>query len=120
MRKSQELTRVTCSGIVDADDRQTDDIAHLDSLNIAVLPVSEIENIILLPPVSRAIAESEGYQGEELENKLNALKADVFATLNSAEAIDAVVTRYCQRRIDHFLKHIDLSKASNVSSITAE
>ena len=120
MRKNQELTRVTCSGIVDADDHQADDIAHLDSLGIAVLPVSEIENIILLPPVSRAIAVSNGYKGDELENKLNALKADVFATLNSAEAIDAVVTRYCRRRIDRFLKQIDLSEAPNVSNITAE
>ena len=120
MRNNQEFTRIICSGIVDADDLQTDDIAYLDSLSIAVLPVSEIENIILLPPVSRAIALSEGYTGDDLENKLNALKAAVFATLNSAKAIDAVVTRYCRRRIDRFLKHIDLSKASNVDDITPE
>ena len=120
MSKNEELTRVICSGIVDADDRQADDIAYLDDLGIAVLPVSEIENIILLPPVSRAIAEKEGYKGGELENQLNALKTDVFATLNSAEAIDAVVTRYCRRRIDRFLKNIDLSEASTVPDITEE
>ena len=98
MRNNQEFTRITCSGIVDADDLQTDEIAYLDSLSIAVLPVSEIENIIFLPPVSRVIALSEGYTGDDLENKLNALKTDVFATLNSAEAIDAVATQYCRRR----------------------
>ena len=120
MRKNQELTRVTCSGIVDADDRQADEIAQLASLGIAVLPVSEIENVILLPPVSRALAMSNGYKGNELENKLNALKAAVFAMVNSDEAIDDVVMRYCRRRIDRFLKQINLSGVSTVSDIAAE
>ena len=120
MRKNQELTRVTCSGIVDADDRQADEIAQLASLGIAVLPVSEIENVILLPPVSRALAMSNGYSDDALETKLNELKVDVLATLNSAKAIDAVVTRYCRRRIDRFLKQIDLKEATNVSNITDE
>ena len=116
MRNNEELTRVICSGIVDADDRQADDITCLDDLGIAVLPVSEIENIILLPPVSRAIAKREGHKGDELEDKLNALKTAVFETL-TAKKIDAVVMRYCRRRIDRFLKHIDLSEASTVPDI---
>ena len=117
MSENEELTRVICSGIVDADDRQADEIAQLASRGIAVLPVSEIENVILLPPVSRALAMSNGYRDDALETKLNELKVDVFATLNSAEAIDAVVMRYCRRRIDRFLKHIDLSEASTVPDI---
>ena len=116
MSENEELTRVICSGIVDADDRQADDITYLDDLGIAVLPVSEIENIILLPPVSRAIAKREGHKGDELEDKLNALKTAVFETLTAKE-IDAVVMRYCRRRIDRFLKHIDLSEASTVPDI---
>jgi hypothetical protein len=72
MRRNQELTRVTCSGIVDADDYEANDVAYLSRLGIVVLPVSEIENIILLPTVSRAIAESEGYERAELESRLNA------------------------------------------------
>lgn len=120
MRRNETLTRVTCSGIVDADDYQAEEIAHLRGLGVAVLPVSEIENIILLPAVSRAIAESECYEGEDLETRLNELKTAVFATLNSAAVIDEVVTRYCRRRIDKLLKKIDLSKAGNVAEITAE
>ena len=64
MRRNEDLTRVTCSGIVDADDYQPEDIKYLDTLGIAVLGVSEIENIILLPAVSRAIAQGEGHVGE--------------------------------------------------------
>ena len=120
MRRNDQLTRVICSGIVDADDYQADDIAHLAELGIAVLPVSEIENVILLPAVSQAIAESDGYIGDDLENQLQTLKAAVFETLNSDGAVDAVVTRYCRRRIDRILKKIDLSGASNIPDITAE
>lgn len=120
MRNNKELTRVTCSGIVDADHYDADDVAYLASLGIAVLTVSEIENVVLLPSVSRTIAESEGYEGDALEVNLAALKQDVFDTLNSAAAIDTVVARYCRRRIDRALKKIDLSSATNVSDITAE
>jgi hypothetical protein len=78
-----------------------------------------IENIILLPTVSRAIAESEGYERADLESRLNALKAAIFSTLNSSKAIDAFVTRYCRRRIDRILKKIDLRacQKTNESSL---
>ena len=87
---------------------------------ISVLPVSEIENIVLLPSVSRAIAELESYRGAELEDMLNALKADIFAKLNEPEAINDVVMRYSRRRIDRFLKKVDLSAASTVPELKEE
>lgn len=120
MRRNHELTRVACSGIVDADDYQPEDIVYLRDLGVAVLPVSEIENVILLPSVSQAIAESEGYAGVELAARLNALKDAIFATLNSAAAIDAVVLRYCRRRIDRALKKVDLSDSGDVAALTEE
>jgi uncharacterized protein with PIN domain len=105
---------------VDADDRGADDIAYLGRHGIAVLPVSEIENIILLPNLSYAIAEHEGYEGADLDSRLNDLKMAIFATLDSVEVVDAVVTRHCKRRIDQILKKIDLSAAATVAEITAE
>ncbi len=78
MRRNQELTRVACSGIVDADNHQPDDVDYLNDLGIEILPVSEVENVILLPTVSRAIAESEGYQDVDLETQLSELKTAVF------------------------------------------
>jgi hypothetical protein len=104
VRRNSALTRVTCSGIVDADDYQTDDIALLDQLGVKVLSVSEIENVILLPAVSRAIVETEGYAGPELETRLGQLQDAIFESLNSPAAIEAVVVRYCRRRIDRLLK----------------
>jgi energy-coupling factor transporter ATP-binding protein EcfA2 len=120
MRRNQEFTRVNCSGIVDADGHQADEIAKLNQLGIFTLAVSEIENVILMPEVSRAIAESEGYTGDALETRLDNLKTEIFETLNSIAAIDAVVERYCIRRIDRFLKKIDLSKSSGISQISAK
>lgn len=120
MRRNQQLTRVTCSGIVDADDYQPDDVMYLARLGVAVLPVSEIENVILLPEVCRAIAGSEGYDDHDIDLRLGALKRAIFATLDTYAAIDTVVTRYCRRRIDRLLKRIDLSSADNVSDIASE
>ena len=103
LRQNRALTRVTCAGIVDADDYQPDDIAILGQYSVSVLPVSEIENLVLLPAVSRAIIESEGYVGTEVEDKLAGIKDAVFQGLNSPAAVEAVVVRYCRRRIDRLL-----------------
>lgn len=117
MRNNEDLTRVTCSGIVDADDYQPDDIAYLGNLGVAALNVSEIENLILLPAVSRVIAEHEGYEAAELNDRLNNLKVAIFATLDAEQAIERVVVRYCRRRIDRLLKKIDLSDAGSTEEI---
>jgi ABC-type cobalamin/Fe3+-siderophores transport system ATPase subunit len=119
MRRNQSMTRVTCAGLVDADDYSHDERAFLNDAGIAVLSVSEIENMILLPGVGRAIASSEAYRDGELAAKLSALKKDVYAAASSS-AVDAVVARYCRRRIDRTLKRIDLSDASTADAIAIE
>ncbi|RWQ28337.1 AAA family ATPase [Mesorhizobium sp.] len=119
MRANANLTRVTCSGIVDADDYSGEEIANLNRLGVAVLPVSEIENIFLLPEVGRRIAEHEGYQGADLDRRLDALRQAVIADVSPASAAGAIA-RYCRRRIDRTLKKIDLSGADTVAEIAAE
>jgi len=120
LRKNAELTRITCSGIVDADDYQDEDKTYFADLGIATLPVSEIENMILLPDVSRAIALVEGFQGDELEERLSRLSDTIFETVNSREKIEEVAVRFCRRRIDRMLKKIDLSTAVTVADIESE
>ena len=117
MRRNANLTRITCSGIVDADDYSQEDQEYLQNLGIATLPVSEIENLILLPNVSSVIAQSEGHTGNELDEKLNDLAEAIFDSLSSAKAIEKVVTKYCKRRIDRLLKKIDLSEAETVEAL---
>ena len=117
MRENANLTRITCSGIVDADDYDDEDKKYLAKQGIKVLPVSEIENVIALPDVSRAIAESEGYENPELEAVLNQLSEAIFETINSPEKIEKVVVRYCKRRIDRMLKKVDLSETGTIDEL---
>lgn len=118
MRRNENLTRVTCTGIVDADDYSQEDKDYLMRLGIATLPVSEIENLILLPNISRLIAQNEGYTGSELETNVTNLADAIFESLNRDRTLEKVVTRYCRRRIDRLLKKIDLSDADTVSSLS--
>ena len=67
MRENAELTWVKCSGIVDADDFRGEELERLRALGVEILPVSEIENIFLLPDVCRAIAQEEGFCEDALE-----------------------------------------------------
>lgn len=119
MRRNSTLTRVTCAGIVDADGYELEDVQYLEKLGVATLGVSEIENLLLLPEVSAAIADGDGFEGADLDQRLAALKAEVFATLKVPGAVEKVVARHCRRRIDRMLKKIDLSESDNVCDITA-
>lgn len=114
MRGNASLTRVTCSGIVDGDDYDQGDKEKLIELGIQVLPVSEIENLILLPAVTTAIAESEGYAGPAAAAKVTALTEAICGTLDTDQKIEKVVVGYCKRRIDRALKKVDLSDSANL------
>jgi energy-coupling factor transporter ATP-binding protein EcfA2 len=120
MRANAQLTRATCAGIVDADDYTSDEIQYLNSLSVYPLPVSEVENLILLPEVSRVIAQTEGYTGADLEQNLSKLQTAIFNTLQSQAAIDDVVVRYCRRRIDRALKKVDLSGPKSIDELLSE
>ena len=119
MRKNAFLTRVTCAGVVDADSRNDEEVAILAQMGIGVLSVSEIENLILIPEVSRAILVAENYNSEEVAKRLESLKEAVFAKLEKQTDIDGVVLRNCRRQIDAKLKKLDFSNASNVTELQA-
>ncbi|WEX76865.1 AAA family ATPase [Sinorhizobium numidicum] len=120
MRANEELTRITCCGIVDADDYSDEDKKYLSELGIETLPVSEIENLVLLPTISRAIAEADGYRDAELEKRLGELAENIFQSIDSDEKIEAVAVRYAKRRIDRMLKKVDLSKAKTIEQLEDE
>lgn len=118
MRHNSSLNRITCSGIVDADDYTQEEKNNLDSLGVAALPVSEIENLILLPEVAVAILEEERHQGQELKIKLNALIDEVCQEVSRPGSIDKVVLGYCRRRIDRVLKKIEFNDAKTTEDLT--
>ena len=63
-------------------------------LGIQVLPVSEIENFLLLPAVSRAILEMNDIDGAKLEEKLSNLKAAIIADASDPKNASEVVLGY--------------------------
>jgi hypothetical protein len=119
MRANAGLTRITCAGIVDADDYQTVEQTYLSGKGVAVLPVSEIENLFMLPPVLTAVLEVEGYRGDALASRRADLLDELFALASDTKAQRASILRYCRRRIDRALKRVDLSDAPDVGSLAS-
>ena len=117
LRHNASFTRIKCAGLVDADGHDEVDRARLSEIGIKVLPVSEIENLLLLPTVSRAILEMNDLEGTDLEAKLANLKAAVFADASDTRNTSEVVLGYCRRRIDRLLKQIDLSDGNTVADL---
>jgi hypothetical protein len=119
MKANSALTRVTCAGIVDADDHSPVDKALLAASNVSVLPVSEIENLFLLPAVLAAIADQEALDTTAQDSRMNAL-AEEIVTSTSDKVIKSNVSRYLRRRIDRTLKLMDLSGAQDAQAIALE
>lgn len=117
MRRNAAFTRITCAGLVDADGRDADDRAYLASIGVSVLPVAEIENLLLLPAVSRIILTKNDFSGAELEAKLTEVKAAVFADASVPQNVNEVVLGYCRRRVDQVLKRIDFSADKSVGDL---
>ncbi len=119
MRSNAALTRVECCGIVDGDHRSDEEVRRLRERGIAVLPVAEVENVVLLPPVSRTIAAHEGYYGDSLDARLNHLRQAVFQSIASDNERCATILRYVARQVDRQLKRIDLGAATSVEELDA-
>ncbi len=117
MKSNAPFTRISCSGIVDRDHRSDEEIRYLHERGVEVLPVAEIENIVLLPRVSRAIAMYEGYSGKDLESCLNDLRGKVFEKIMNTVTRDKVVARHTIRRIDSIVKGIDLTGDNSIEEI---
>lgn len=116
MRRNSQLTRISCSGIVDADDYSSEDSEYLARLGIAILPLSEIENVFVHPSVAEAILRGEGFSGPQLQEKLQGFRDAVIASI-SEENVEKAVLRYCRRRVDRALKKVDLRSAQTASQL---
>lgn len=112
-----ELHRVGCAGLVDADGRIAEEIAYLETKGVYCLPVSEVENILLLPNVFKAIAKALKFSDQDANYKLSNLRNYVFDQAN--QQIDSICLRYTKRRIDAAVKKIGLS-GSDVAALDAE
>jgi energy-coupling factor transporter ATP-binding protein EcfA2 len=119
MRKNAQLTRVTCAGIVDGDGLTEEERQVVEGFGIGVLPVSEIENIFLLPGVAQAILEMEGYSRDEIGAALDAITAQIVQLAENEGVRNSIIINYCRRRIDRSLKRVSFEDATSVEELGA-
>lgn len=115
--KHAAFHRLRCAGLVDADGRDTDEAARLVAINVYVLPVSEVENILLLPKPFMALAKLLKFDDVEAQKKLEKLKVHVMKEAK-ADA-DRFVLDATRRRIDSAMKKIGLS-AKSIADLATE
>lgn len=120
MRANASLTRVTCAGLVDADSRSAAEIAGLVTDGIAVLPVSEVENLLLLPSVVNAILDHDSHDDAAKTERVAKLKAELFAEAARPEVQTAIVLEHCRRRIDRALKTVSFEDAKDEAELGSQ
>jgi energy-coupling factor transporter ATP-binding protein EcfA2 len=115
-RASEALHRLgNAYGIIDADDRTGEEISYLQTKSVFVLPVAEIENILLLPPVFLALADA--FQCSDPARRLRELRVSVMRV--AADNLETVGARHTVRRIDRSLRHLDV-EAKDTQAIEAK
>lgn len=113
----KELHRVGCAGLVDADGRTAAEATYLESKGVYCLPVSEVENLLLLPRVFLALAEALKFDEAVSHSKLAALTA--FTMQQATQETDAICFRRTKRQIDSAMKKIGLA-SSDVTTLDTE
>lgn len=73
-----EMHHIEAFGIIDRDRREPTDINHLVSKNIWVLDVAEVENLLLIEEIVKAIAEHMGKNPDEVFNAVSKNMLDFF------------------------------------------
>lgn len=112
LAEAMPLLNLQCKGIVDNDTRSEQEISKLNELGIYTLPVSEIENIFSLTDVARVILTLEGYPNQDLDNKIADFQENLLNFIKSElsdNKLDSFIMKQIQRKIDSYLKNIDLS-----------
>ncbi len=103
-----ELHRLGCAGLIDADGRTADEIEHLEAKQIFTLRVAEVENLILLPTVFKAVAKSLHFSDGDADTRLAALKSSVMTLAN--QHLEQVCIRRTKRLVDSAMKRIGLEQ----------
>lgn len=107
-----------CKGIIDRDGRTDEECIALKNDNIIVLPVSEIENLLLLPNIWKQILLSRDYTDEELNEKIT--RTEDFICNQASQDIDDFAIRMTKRKLDRITKRIGLKARADVAKLDTE
>ncbi|MCZ8195741.1 MAG: AAA family ATPase [Aquidulcibacter sp.] len=103
-----DLHRLGCAGLIDADGRTAEEIKYLEEKCVFTLSVAEVENLILLPDVFKAIAKSLHFSEEDANAKLVSLKSSVMTL--AQQHLDQICIRRTKRLVDSAMKKIGLEQ----------
>lgn len=116
LNEDMPILNIKCAGIVDRDTRDSSQIQELEKQGIKVLRYSEIENIFSLSSVANEVLKIEGFTNRELTNKQEQFKVELLSHIKnelSGDKLEEFVIKRIHRRIDTYLKNIDLSSTQN-------
>lgn len=102
-----QLHRIGCAGLIDADGRTSVQTSYLEKKGIYCLPVSEVENLLLLPSVFLAVAKALHFEPRVAEERLAMLQTYVID--QAKRKSEDICRRYTTRQIDAEMKKIGLS-----------
>jgi len=116
LNEDMSILNIKCAGIIDRDTRDSSQIQELEGQGIKVLRYSEIENIFSLSSITHKVLEIYGFTGDELINKKEQFKVELLNHIKnelSDNKLEKIVVKRIHRRIDTYLKNIDLSNTQN-------
>lgn len=111
-KASPALHRFDARGIVDADHQTPADIENLRTTGVYVLPVAEVENLLLLPDPFLALAAALACDDPAM--RLATLRQEVLKL--ATEEVDRASARYATRQIDRRLKRLTV-KAQDLATL---
>lgn len=104
-KQFHHLTNVV--GCIDRDSRTPQEISELNKLGIQVLPVSEIENCLLLPEIFIKLAMAHYHSEEEAKKILSNLTQKILEEADRDK--EAAAIRFTTRHLDRKLKLLTVS-----------
>ena len=116
LNEDMPILNIKCAGIVDRDTRDNSQIQKLEGEGIKILLCSEIENIFSRSSVAYEILKIEDFTDDELTNKQEQFKTELLDYIQdklSGDKLEKFVVKRIHRRIDTYLKNIDLSDTQN-------
>ncbi|MFC3326813.1 DUF4435 domain-containing protein [Mesorhizobium cantuariense] len=117
MEHQKAFHRLGCAGLIDADGRDDQLIAHLKARNVYALEVAEVENILLLPLPFKKLAKLAHFDDSASEKRFDELKQKVLKlAAGDAEKYALAATK---RKIDQRLKRIGL-KSKDTAALVSE
>jgi hypothetical protein len=103
-------------GFIDADSRSQLEIEQLAKRHVFVLPVAEVENLLLLPTVFHHIARAMNFQDTEIKDLEAQLKDQIISA--ATDELESAAARFAMRRLDAALKRLAPS-ARTVEELSA-